>query len=128
MVVILSTVLLLPIQATYEFVLGYVDAFSVSSLPIIFVVFVPMCYSGQGLLDASEVVGLQVYAREWLCETPASRRVCTIVMLRASRPARITCRGFGAMGLPLCKSVLKSWFSYLNTLVKFSTKTASELV
>ncbi|XP_052130076.1 uncharacterized protein LOC113213466 isoform X2 [Frankliniella occidentalis] len=124
MVLLLSAVLLLPIQGMYDIVQGHIDAYLLSSFPIILVVFVPICISGQGLSDASELVGLRAYQGRWPAEAPEHRRVRAFVMLRASRPACITCRGLGALGLPVCESVLKSWFSYLQMLLNLSNKTA----
>ncbi|KAE8743401.1 Odorant receptor 39 [Frankliniella occidentalis] len=121
MVFLLSAIMVVPIQATYEFLQGNVDFFLLLSCPIIFVVFVPLCYSGQDLTDASRRVGQKAYTADWVAGCPAYRRTCVLVMLRAARPALITCRGFGTMGLPFCKSALKSWFSYLNTLVGISS-------
>ena len=47
MVLLLAAVLLLPIQGTYDALYGKVDAFLLSSAPIIVVVFVPLCFTGQ---------------------------------------------------------------------------------
>lgn len=47
--VLMVGVLALPIQGTYDAVHGQVDGYLLSSAPIILVVFVPLCFSGQVL-------------------------------------------------------------------------------
>ncbi|XP_052124448.1 uncharacterized protein LOC127749622 isoform X2 [Frankliniella occidentalis] len=113
-------VLALPIQGTYDAVQGQVDGYLLSSAPIIIVVFVPLCYSAQAMSDASAEVGLSAYRGAWPAEDARARFIRTMVMLRATRPAQFTCKGLGAVGLPACQSVLRSWFSYLQMLLNFA--------
>lgn len=47
MLYLLAAVMLLPIQGTYDALYGNIDAYLLSSAPIILVVFVPLSYSGQ---------------------------------------------------------------------------------
>ncbi|KAK3917279.1 Odorant receptor 45a, partial [Frankliniella fusca] len=113
-------VLALPIQGTYDAVQGQVDGYLLSSAPIIVVVFVPLCFSAQAMSDASSEVGLCAYKGSWPDEDPRARYMRTMVIMRASHPAQFTCKGLGAVGLPACQSVLRSWFSYLQMLLNFA--------
>lgn len=65
-------------------------------------------------------MGRRAYAGEWTSEDNRARYLRVMMMLRSSRPATITCRGLGVVGLPACESVLKSWFSYLQMLLNLT--------
>ncbi|KAE8744780.1 Odorant receptor 37 [Frankliniella occidentalis] len=113
----LQITLLIPLFACYEMMHGQFDEFLVVLVPINVLIFIPLCFAGQAMMDASEAMSYSAYSGSWL----ESDRFCRIlrlqVMLRSARPQQLTSQELGTVDLKLCQNTLKSWFSFLNFMI-----------
>ncbi|XP_052130428.1 uncharacterized protein LOC113217281 isoform X2 [Frankliniella occidentalis] len=100
---------------------GQTDSFALGTVPLILLVFITQCLVGQSLEDASRALPDSCYFGPWLQETSPKRKGRLLIMLLAHSHAVLRVRAFGKLNRPTCVNILKSWFSYLQVLLKFGS-------
>ena len=60
------------------------------------------------------------YDGDWLESSPRQRRMLVLTMIRCTRPQAVSVKAFGGLDREACLSVLKTWFSFLQTLSNLS--------
>ncbi|KAE8749693.1 Odorant receptor 42, partial [Frankliniella occidentalis] len=107
--------------ATCGFLYGAFSSNFMSLVPQIFIIFMPLCLCGDDLQQTSgETLSLCGYSGNWLDWPPRARRLLHCVMARGTRPQLVYVKAFGHLDRKACLSVLKTWFSFLQTLTNLS--------
>ncbi|XP_034250213.1 uncharacterized protein LOC117650731 [Thrips palmi] len=107
--------------ATCGVLFGTFSGNFLSLVPQIFIVFMPLCMNGEALKMASGPwMSESAYGSAWLESSPPQRRMLLLSMARCSRPMAVPVKAFGALDREAFISVLKAWFSYLQTLSNLS--------
>ncbi|XP_052130407.1 uncharacterized protein LOC113207115 [Frankliniella occidentalis] len=111
----------LPLFGTVELAVSLRHAttgkFAVTIFRAIANLFIPICFTGQLLEDASGALRSQLYAAPWPEERPPARRLRAALMLGAGAQARVELRGLGRLNAATCLEVLQRWFSVVNVLI-----------
>ncbi|KAK3927484.1 Odorant receptor 94b [Frankliniella fusca] len=107
--------------ATCGFLFGTFSSNFLSLVPQIFIFFIPMCLAGDALqYDSGEGLAASAYNADWLSWPARTRRTAHCIMARATRPQVLSVKAFGHADCHACLSVLKTWFSFLQTLTNLS--------
>ncbi|KAE8738499.1 Odorant receptor 33 [Frankliniella occidentalis] len=125
---LMVAILVVPLVATLQVVFNVVDALTFMSSSILVSVFLPMSAVSQSLTDASASLSRSAYSSAFsevanapsfpLADTTSpSPRALLLVMVSASRPARISLKGLGPVSLSTARAALRVWYQWGNMLV-----------
>ncbi|XP_052129429.1 uncharacterized protein LOC127750862 [Frankliniella occidentalis] len=102
------------------------DAFALLNAPLIFAVFVPICFAGDRLSVARSGMSRSAFYGPWLEESQRCKKLRLALMHVADgRGAQVRGSGIGLLNRRACGKALKSWFSFLQVLVNVKRRNAA---
>ncbi|XP_034245089.1 uncharacterized protein LOC117647455 [Thrips palmi] len=117
---VVGAAFLLPLVVTVELVVTMRTATPAKIFNAVFRLvanlFVPLCFTGQFLENASGMLVGRLYEGPWPEEDVKSRRIRQQLMHAASGRAGIVILGLGRLNAESCLAMLRQWFSAINVL------------
>ncbi|XP_034232522.1 uncharacterized protein LOC117640271 [Thrips palmi] len=101
---------------------GEVTSNTYSTMPLMFVIFVPLCMEGQNLENCSTAVSWRCYEGPWLSETVSQRRCRIMVMQMTSVATSARVHRLTTLNRAHCLEAFRKWFSYFQMLLNLSQR------